>query len=178
MSCCSRSGIPAGVARLALFLGLLGHAGTVLAQAGPGTPAAALAEVAALGADSAFQRFYADSTTWNQLIGAVSAGDTTWFPVADALEPARSTHARALKEMDDAMIASLARQPAALFTYHLSRGWSAGQIAEAFCVELPDAPQGAAEELQSAINAVEGIRTPSLKATREACLNAFRRLQS
>lgn len=168
---------PGGVARLALFLGLLGRAGIVLAQAGPGTPATVLAQVTALGPDSAFQQFYADSTMWRQLIGHLSTGDTTWLPVADALEAARSSHARGLKEMDDAVIASLARQPAALFTYYLSRGWSTGQIAEAFCVELPDAPEGAAEELQAAINAVEGIRAPALKETKDACLNAFRRLQ-
>ncbi|MFI5209028.1 MAG: hypothetical protein ACHQ2E_01170 [Gemmatimonadales bacterium] len=166
------------MAGLALLIGLLGHEGPILAQAGPRTPATVLAQVTALGPDSAFQRFYADSTIWNQLIGAVSAGDTTWFPVSDALEPARSTHARGLRELDDAMIASLARQPAALFTYHLSRGWSPAQIAEAFCVELPDAPQGAAEELQAAIIAVEGVKAPPLKSTRDACLKAFQRMQS
>jgi len=164
-------------APLALLLGLLGQADIVLAQVGPATPTAVLAQVNSLGPDTAFQRFYSDSTMWSLLIGHLSSGDTTWLPVADALEPARSSHARGLRELDDAVIASLARQPAGLFTYYLSRGWSPEQIAEAFCVELPDAPEGAAEELQSAINAVEGVRAPPLKSTKDACLNAFRRMQ-
>jgi hypothetical protein len=164
--------------RLVILFVLLIPARQGAAQAVPATPATTLAQITTLGADSAFAQFYADTTLWSLLIGKVAAGDTTWFPVSDALEPARSSHARALKELDDAMIASLARQPAALFSYHLSRGWSPGQIAEAFCVELPDAPEGALEELQSAISAVEGIKVPSLKATRDACLSAFRRLQS
>jgi hypothetical protein len=162
---------------LVLFLAFVIHAGPGVAQAGPATPAAALTRVDSLGADSALALFYADSSLWNQLVGQVAAGDTTWFAVSDALEPARSSHARALKELDDAMVSSITQQPAALFSYHLARGWSPGQIAEAFCIPLPDAPQGGAEYLQSAFNAVEGIRVPSLKATRDACLGAFQRLQ-
>ena len=162
---------------LVFLLALVLRAGPGVAQAGPATPAAALALVNSLGADSAFALFYADSSRWNQLTGQVSAGDTTWFPVSDALEPARSSHARALKELDDAMVSSITRQPAALFSYHLARDWSPGDIAEAFCIPLPDAPQGGAEYLQSAFNAVEGLRVPSLKSTQDACLKAFQRLQ-
>lgn len=160
-----------------LVLGSLLHPGPGLAQAGPTTPAAALGVIHSLGADTAFAMFYADSAMWSRLVGHIQAGDTTWFPVAGALEPARSTHARGLAELDDAMVASITQQPAALFSYHLARGWTTDQVVEAFCIPLPDAPQGGAEYLQSAFNAVEGLKVPALKSTRKACLGAFEKLQ-
>jgi len=165
------------LATMASLLGLLLGVRPGSAQAVPFTPAAALGQVQALGADSAFSLFYADSTGWSRLTGHLAAGDTTWFPVADALESARSIHARGLKELDDAVVSSLAVQPAALFSYELGQGLTAAQIAESYCVPLPDAPQGAMEYLQAAINAVEGLKVPALKSARDACLGAFRRLQ-
>jgi hypothetical protein len=161
----------------AFVLGSLLHAVPGLAQASPATPSAALGVIGSLGADSAFAMFYADSALWSQLVGHIQAGDTTWFPVSDALEPARSKHARGLAELDYAMVASITRQPAALFSYHLARGWTPDQIAGAFCIPLPDAPQGGAEYLQSAFNAVEALKVPALKSTRKACLGAFEKLQ-